>query len=275
MFAPSSAPPPLSPSLEELPLAHAEEVNVGEDLGYGEEFAWSDHMSPEQVEQVEEVEQMEVELVMEVDSWMPPMSWLPEVEELMTLPEVEELVEEVDLSCLPAPPAASAPAPPAPSLSPLLVLDAIAISMPLVGTAGGSTPTPAPTATALQRYHNIRNGRATARAMRIRLEFLRGVPGGNCSCDGRNRVGPESVRCWCSLTDGVRVGCVLGPQDADHSPGALPLHSDPIPCILTPSCVILTPSPHFGVLFGLHRCPRPHGADAGAPRRQGAGAVAD
>ena len=33
VFAPSSAPPPLSPSLEELPLAHAEEVNVGEDLG--------------------------------------------------------------------------------------------------------------------------------------------------------------------------------------------------------------------------------------------------
>ena len=178
-------------------------------------------------------------------SWMPPMSWLPEVEEL------EELVEEVDLSCLPAPPMDG------------LVLDAIAIS-----TCG-----PAPTAQ--QRYDNIRNGNRTARAMRIKLEFLRGVPGGHCSCDGRNRVGPESVRCWCSLTDGVRVGCVLGPQDADHSPGALPLHSDPIPCILTPSCVILTPSPHFGVLFGLHRCPRPHGADAGAPRRQGAGAVAD
>ena len=203
---------------------------------------------------------MEVELVeVELDlSWMPPMSWLPEVEELEELVEeleeelVEELVEEVDLSCLPAPPAASAPAPP--------VLDAIAISMPLVGRAR-------------QRYQNVRNGKITARAMRIKLEFLRGVPGGNCSCDGRNRVGPESVRCWCSLTDGVRVGCVLGPQDADHSPGALPLHSDPIPCILTPSCVILTPSPHFGVLFGLHRCPRPHGADAGAPRRQGAGAV--
>ena len=180
------------------------------------------------------------------------------------------------MSCMPAPPAASAPAPPdSGHNTDGLVLDVIAISMPLVGTAGGSTPTPAPTATASQRYQNIRNGKQTARAMRIRLEFLRGVPGGNCSCDGRNRVGPESVRCWCSLTDGVRVGCVLGPQDMDHSPRALPLHSDPIPCILTPSCVILTPSPHFGVLFGLHRCPRPHGADAGAPRRQGAGAVAD
>ena len=83
----------MSPSLEELPLAHAEEVSVGEDLGYGEEFAWSDPMSPRQVEEVEqmEVELVEVELVeVELDlSWMPPMSWLPEVEEL------EELVEMV------------------------------------------------------------------------------------------------------------------------------------------------------------------------------------
>ena len=90
MFAPSSAPPPLSPppSLVELPLAYAEEVS-----------------SPEHVE---EVEQMEVEQMQ------------------------EELVEEVDLSCMPAPPA--------PSPSPLLVLDVIAISMPLVGTKGHATP---------------------------------------------------------------------------------------------------------------------------------------
>ena len=68
------------------------------------------------------------------------------------------------------------------------------------------------------------------RATRIRKEVLQAINarlGGNCACSGRISLRDDSVECECGQTDNIRFGCILGPTDLDHSPGAPSLY--PIP----------------------------------------------
>ena len=68
------------------------------------------------------------------------------------------------------------------------------------------------------------SAKTSARATRLIKEVCLILTGGvgNCSCTGRNQVGPESVRCKCSLRDDFRVGCCMHPTELDHSPRAFP-----------------------------------------------------
>ena len=68
------------------------------------------------------------------------------------------------------------------------------------------------------------DAKLSARAARLIKEVCLILTGGvgNCSCTGRNQVGPESVRCKCSLRDDFRVGCCMHPTELDHSPRAFP-----------------------------------------------------
>ena len=81
-----------------------------------------------------------------------------------------------------------------------------------------------------QRAKNIRNVNYSLRATRIRKEVLQAINatlGGNCACSGRVSLRDDSVECECGQTDNIRFGCILGPTDLDHSPGAPSLY--PIP----------------------------------------------
>ena len=75
--------------------------------------------------------------------------------------------------------------------------------------------------------HRVNN---SLRATRIRKEVLQAINarlGGNCACSGRISLRDDSVECECGQTDNIRFGCILGPTDLDHSPGAPSLY--PIP----------------------------------------------
>ena len=119
------------------------------------------------------------------------------------------------------------------------------------------------------------------RATRIRKEVLQAINarlGGNCACSGRISLRDDSVECECGATDNIRFGCILGPTDLDHSPGAPSLYPSLPPGFDTASRLLV----FAGVCWCLlvfagcfHRCCRAHAADAGAPRRAGAGALED
>ena len=73
-------------------------------------------------------------------------------------------------------------------------------------------------------HQSAYDAKRSARAARLIKEVCLILTGGvgNCSCTGRNQVGPESVRCKCSLRDDFRVGCCMHPTELDHSPRAFP-----------------------------------------------------
>ena len=71
-----------------------------------------------------------------------------------------------------------------------------------------------------QKHNCAYSARADRLIQEVCLILTGGV--GNCSCTGRNQVGPESVRCKCSLRDDFRVGCCMHPTELDHSPRAFP-----------------------------------------------------
>jgi hypothetical protein len=72
----------------------------------------------------------------------------------------------------------------------------------------------------LQKNNCAYSARADRLIQEVCLILTGGV--GNCSCTGRNQVGPESVRCKCSLRDDFREGCCMHPTELDHSPRAFP-----------------------------------------------------